>query len=291
MCWLAALRPNQDFTEEQFHNAYDSNSHGSGFAYNQNGKIYIEKGFTTFKSFYEAYSKIDKTCSRLVHHRFATGGEHNETNSHPFEVVKDKLCFAHNGIISGFPSTKEHSDTYLFTEKIIKPLISNRWRLIHQWHVCWLLGESIGTNKLAFLDCQGAFIIINSQQGYFERDGEVWISGKAHEYGGYKRKQNKTNFHMWQDDDDGATIPVNQSTSLVLNGETYMQWLTRHYLTYVEKKKQKVNSCNGCDSNVANSSDDNNISDNVSAPDNVVEANFTMVEEKDERSKESSYEV
>lgn len=247
MCWIGALKSGHELTEDQLNNAFCSNSHGSGFAYNLDGKLIISKGYMSFDEFYQAYKKVGDGVSRVIHHRFATGGAHNEENCHPFEVVKNKLCFAHNGIISSFSPTAEFSDTHLFCDKIVRPLIGNRAKLIREWYIRWLLTESVGSNKLVFLDYQGEFVIINPQQGYLEKDGAVWFSSKSHEYssrrgsGGvrYYPARNARSI-MWGDDTESVDKSTNyQVTSAINREETYPEWLMRHYLEYVRKKEEE----------------------------------------------------
>ena len=123
MCWIGSFPKGVDLTEQEFKNAARYNNDGSGFAYARDGKLFVEKGFMTFDEFYDAYKKIGTDVPRIVHHRMGSGGGKNAENCHPF-VVNEDICFAHNGTLSGFNSTATQSDTNLFNDAIVKPLLA-----------------------------------------------------------------------------------------------------------------------------------------------------------------------
>jgi predicted glutamine amidotransferase len=134
MCWIALFTAGKNLNKEKLQNAWDENNDGGGFMYAENKKLFVEKGFVDFESFYEAYSKVDINISRVIHFRKVSSGKENAENCHPF-YVNDGLAFCHNGTIFGIKdylndAEKDFSDTYLFNEKILKPLVKNNCNII-----------------------------------------------------------------------------------------------------------------------------------------------------------------
>lgn len=155
---------------------YDSNPDGAGFMYAENKKLHIEKGFFSFKSFYNAY-RIHAHKKAVLHFRIKTHGKIDTTNCHPFSV-NNSIGFVHNGIISGFGDSN-HSDTIGFNHGVLQPLV-NKWGnlALFQDPLKDLIESRIGYSKLIFLDRHGNHNIFNEAKGIWD-DG-VWYSNNSY---------------------------------------------------------------------------------------------------------------
>jgi len=185
MCIIIAKPQHKQLTEETLKNCFDNNSDGAGFAYAKDSKLYIKKGFFTLEEFLEAYNDYQELPC-LLHFRIATHGNIDKERCHPFRL-DDELCVAHNGVLRAFTPNKKSpdSDTLVFLDAIVKPLIERDRDLLHVPAFQRLLEETIGYNKLAFLNNYGKFTIINKSAGKEEDD--VWFSNTTYKFKKHKK--------------------------------------------------------------------------------------------------------
>ena len=190
MC-IAIMNPsNVTLKKKVIKNCWDNNYNGAGllFVNQQTGKLDTFKELTNFDKYYDAYTNIRKNHKEstiILHFRIATHGGVTESNCHPF-IVDDTLGFVHNGIISGVPDSKEHSDTYMFNEHILKRLPKD---FIYNDVIKDLIGDYIGYSKLVFLDVNNDHHIIGEEKGIWDLGG-CWFSNSSYkevdyyDYGG-----------------------------------------------------------------------------------------------------------
>lgn len=103
----------------------------------------------------------------LVHLRMTTHGDNSHENTHPFEIIENRLYMMHNGIISvDAPRHLKRSDTRVVVEDYLKPLVTKPGRL-HNPGIRNFIQNLIGTssNRLAFLDEQGNVTFFNKNLG------------------------------------------------------------------------------------------------------------------------------
>ena len=112
-------------------NCWDANPHGAGYAIAYKGRVYIRKGFMTWRKFVNNvdFDALEKYAC-VFHFRFATHGSQSPGNCHPFPVTGDlkekeirtDVAIAHNGVIQNVTIEKEdYSDTMAYIEKAIRP--------------------------------------------------------------------------------------------------------------------------------------------------------------------------
>lgn len=172
MCLIVTSSKGNLPDQEDMENALNQNSHGFGYVY-----LHPEKGLIGNKWLYASkeivWAAFEEMSGMpyLAHFRLATHGDKSHSNTHPFEVVKDQLYVAHNGIIDIATPNPKYSDTWHFVEKFLKPrgleILSEKSQAGLSLH----LGFS---NKLAFLDSTGKVTLINETQGHWYKD--VWYS-------------------------------------------------------------------------------------------------------------------
>jgi predicted glutamine amidotransferase len=167
-------------TADQFKTAWGNNPHGGGLVYlNRANKMVVRKTQKSWEHFYEIYldAKDEAPDSHfIVHFRWATHGAKNTENTHPFKV-RHGLYFAHNGIISGYGSGQEKSDTRDFNDRILKQLPDN-FHLNKDF--IEMLSDHIGLgNKFVFLDDLNQYAVVNENQGQWLKGN--WYSNRSHE--------------------------------------------------------------------------------------------------------------
>lgn len=187
MCLLIYKNNNVIIPEDHLKEAFDNNSHGAGFTVrmvNEAGQGYLhrERGFFKYADFIEAYRSFAPNQG-IVHFRLATAGKKDEANCHPFEV-NPAVHMGHNGIISIAQSvSKDYSDTWHYNELVCKPMydLNNDgfWtcRALH-----FLLDQSIGSSKLAFLHEDGRYLLINEEAGHWDDtvNPQIWYSNDSY---------------------------------------------------------------------------------------------------------------
>ena len=179
MCILMLQDKKQKVTEQEFRNSWISNNDGVGYAFLKDEQIQIKK-FMKLNPFLNEIkkdvSKFGNVSPFLIHFRYTTHGLTNLDNCHPFRVNDDSV-FGHNGCISSVDDDDEKSDTRMFNEQVLKELPS-KW----MWNpsICKLVADSIGNSKLAFLNSDGTFKIINESFGKWDKHRKIWFSNNSH---------------------------------------------------------------------------------------------------------------
>lgn len=170
MCLAIVTKPESKLSdiENSIRLAWDSNPHGSGFAYANDGAVEIESGFMTVDALIErlnvAFVEYSSSSSFLIHLRFTSAGETGIDNCHPFKV--GNYAMIHNGTVNKFVIAKDKkSDTAYMAEYLSK--LPDGW--VDNIGYIELVEDMIGTSKVALLDKYGAAVILNDS---------MWIEDK-----------------------------------------------------------------------------------------------------------------
>lgn len=194
MCMLIFQKEGKRITKEQALRFKSANPDGFGLMYVENTNLVIYKSLD-FEDFFAEYltrcNLIGNKTPMVLHFRAGSSGYISLDNCHPF-FSSETVGFAHNGVMTEFSGDKEFSDTYMFNEKIVKPIVND---LFTCPETTILLKEFIGTyNKLVFLNNKKEFLIINEEEGVWLDD--IWFSNKWGVHTGssyYYYKKDKTN--------------------------------------------------------------------------------------------------
>jgi hypothetical protein len=159
-----------------------------------------------------------------LHFRFATNGNTNKGNSHPFQILSKQhgddrdMWLMHNGAQLPTPMIDDDkSDTHQFIKWVLKPQLMNNPDLLLNHEYTDMLAEQIGTDKFLFLDDKSKeFTIINAEQG--KQNDDMWLSNtySLEPTGGYALnrdykydfdtdtmvKNDTVNSYNYYDDDD-----------------------------------------------------------------------------------------
>ena len=181
MCLLVLQKEGSTLTYKELSNSNDANPDGIGYSFVNNDKL-ITKKFRNFKKFVSGYdtdtAMYGSDSPFLLHFRLATHGSNKGVdNVHPFKV-RDDLVFAHNGVISNVSDSKHYSDTQMFNKEILQQLKPNFLKSIV---LIKLIEEFVSGSKLAFLNEDRSFNIINESAGHWNEEKTIWFSNRGYE--------------------------------------------------------------------------------------------------------------
>ena len=182
MC-IAILKPAEKIlTKRVLKTCFHNNPDGAGFAIasKRARSVIIKKGFFSFRKFWHSFREYQKRGeAMLIHFRVATSGKIDGENCHPWRVDKDHALIHNGNLESKLELKHEHvSDTGLFVECILQPILVQSPDMWQDSAFKWMLEESMGTNnKVVIINSQGEYFIFNEKQGDWE-DG-CWFSNKT----------------------------------------------------------------------------------------------------------------
>lgn len=238
MCIAIVKLKDKSIPKETLEICSKNNPDGCGFAYSDNGKVYIKK-FMDFETFYEEYSKVENKSTMLIHFRIATHGKVETKNCHPFKL-NNRMALIHNGVISGYGDKDKKTDTQDFIDKVIGNI---SWKMWKNPSFIELVNNAIGYSKLCILDVDGNHFIVGEEKGEWV-DG-VWFSNKS-----YKPKEIKPKTTC-------AKQYYNQGSLWDMYGEeSYDDWYNRTLSTQKELETpdtscKVVYKCKKCGNEVA----------------------------------------
>lgn len=159
-------------------NGYASNPHSWGFAAIKDGTLVAVHGTSPFEEFRAAFEPYSD-CQAIIHFRWATHGNRDLDNCHPF-FVADDLAFIHNGIVNiECDVNKAMSDTWHFNELVCKPAHERDRDFFMRNDVQYTNELAHSGSKFVFLREDGTFWIWNQKSGVWETDGH-WYSNSGY---------------------------------------------------------------------------------------------------------------
>ena len=184
MCLIIQANKPQVITNNMMNCAYLNNDDGFGLMFANNGKVHVQKigkpkSFKAITKVWDSYKNLDTPIG--VHFRFNTNGASSKSMSHPFQILSTQengrdLWVMHNGPQLPTPMIdNDKSDTHQFIKWILKPQLVNAPDLLYNNDWQEKLGDTIGSDKLLFLDSKTEeFTIINEQEG--KQTDDMWLS-------------------------------------------------------------------------------------------------------------------
>ena len=173
MC-LAVLIPKDSILSKEYaQNGFSNNREGAGFAYIEDGKVKIEKGFFDFEDFWKAFEAVQSKNSeaKLVHFRIATCGKVCAANCHPWKL-NDSAALIHNGSFTEFQSDGERiSDTGLFVERVLLPIFSKYKKPLPNKGLSWMMEKIILGQRVAVL-----YTTVNGMVGWMRFAPQLWTT-------------------------------------------------------------------------------------------------------------------
>jgi len=236
MC-IIIFSPNGDIPKKNLSGSLDNNKDGWGIMWPENGKLQVLNGMGKGE-FFRHWKWAGKIKSpKVFHARIGTSGNTDLDNCHPFFIPKHgQLAVAHNGIIHRQSAAGPLSDTRNFVNNVLAHLPDGFYKqeVYHE-----LLGDYIGSGKLAFMDGEGKVYIVNEQAGYWF--GGLWYSNCSYRY----YKTSSIGFKGHQSASTAVEIipkqPTTASTGLYDNQHSPPCQLPEYYKNIVIKPKEESN--------------------------------------------------
>jgi len=183
MCLIIKSDNASELKQNLLTSAYHNNSDGFGGMFLADGKIqtfkHLPKTEGDVVSLWDKYK--DMKIPMGLHFRFTTNGGTNKSNCHPFEVLNMKqhnrsIWVMHNGPQLPTPMIDvDKSDTHQYVKWVLRPMLAHNPELLYNSDWRDMIEESIGSDKLLFLDgSNGKFTIINEDHG--EVVDNMWLS-------------------------------------------------------------------------------------------------------------------
>ena len=183
MCLIIKSDNASELKANLLKSAYSNNSDGFGGMFLADGKIqtfkHLPKTEADVVSLWDKYK--DMKIPMGLHFRFTTNGGTNRSNCHPFEVLNMKqhnrsIWVMHNGPQLPTPMIDvDKSDTHQYVKWVLRPMLAHNPELLYNSDWRDMIEESIGSDKLLFLDgSNGKFTIINEDHG--ETMDNMWLS-------------------------------------------------------------------------------------------------------------------
>jgi len=177
MCLIVVKQPEAFITRKHLKRCFTANNDGAGFMCADNNKLYVHKGFMSFRPFYKTFREQERAfpdSAFVLHFRInATGGVSRE-NTHPFSV-NDDLAIVHNGVVSSLGSVYVN-DTFIFATQILSRLPKD---FLNNTDIKEVI-ENIAIvthSKFVFMDNKGRVTIFNESAGYWEDN--MWFSNTS----------------------------------------------------------------------------------------------------------------
>lgn len=155
-------------TLETLRNCWDTNSHGWGIMFADQGVVHTDRGMD-WPSFEAAYARLDGK-ELGIHFRIRTHGATNVENTHPFQVLDPEwgagdVWLMHNGIIKTDEVDKGYSDTWHYARYELAPILYEAPGLLKVEPFLRHLEDRVGYSKLLILDGDGQFTTIGAHKG------------------------------------------------------------------------------------------------------------------------------
>jgi len=173
MCFLIASPEGKIPKQKYLKRAEIDNSDGWGIAYKNTDKnsITIHKGINP--GGWRKYLYATKGQPYILHFRFATSGDIDTKNCHPF-VCNGIGVLAHNGIINIKLTDPSKSDTWHFTKELENDVRKNKLDISDKETIKFLEMYVGSSNKISIMQYNGNIIILNQQAGHWKKG--IWYS-------------------------------------------------------------------------------------------------------------------
>lgn len=160
MCVIINLPKNVSLPYSILQAGYENNPDGWGIMAMVDGILTVVKEKSDFNAFKKAWRDFRPDTDRAIHFRWATHGETDTANCHPFPVTPD-LFMMHNGIIRTVEVDKKMSDSWNFaTHDLGQPEIINSYGpdAIERPDFKKMVEDCTTGSRLLFMDTKGRIL-------------------------------------------------------------------------------------------------------------------------------------
>ncbi len=171
MCVIIHKPAEKVISEKDCRGAFQTNRDGFGFMYFDKAKAKIVANKAVFKDIDKVLQVMDALSAFEVayHFRIKTHGSICDTQCHPFRVLNKEehgqdIYMMHNGVISGQKGEVGESDTQMFVNGVLRPMLAENPDMIKtRMFKSWVEHEVGGGNRLLFMYGDGKTVRINDR--------------------------------------------------------------------------------------------------------------------------------
>jgi hypothetical protein len=179
MCWIGYCPPGKTPSRETLLSAIDQNPDGAGWSMRTPNGLEVVRALDdsyAVSSFLRARAIWPETHA-VFHARYATHGEKDESNVHPFTVPGHAWSMAHNGMLplSDGPFGSGRSDSRILAEDILSQMTWEDLKNERDTMEWWLQGDKVVILTGEKRPTGGPVIIYNENRGTWKSDG-IWHS-------------------------------------------------------------------------------------------------------------------
>ena len=151
MCLIIHRPKDRTIPQDWLDNAMIANPDGWGIMASDGTKLHVARGMT-HKGFPKALKRFKKQ-EVFIHFRFATHGNIDVENCHPFTILNGQFAVMHNGVINIDTSEcNDRSDTWHYANRFIAPMLEHDPTALSCPKFSDVIGKHVGTgNKLVIL--------------------------------------------------------------------------------------------------------------------------------------------
>lgn len=254
---LASYAFGKKLTRDEFDSAAKINDDGIGFAFNENGSLFVKKGFESVDLAFEYYQTIPENSSVLVHFRKSSAGSLIPENLHPFTFDNENpnVAWILNGTVKDCVfKDSDKSDCFVLNQIIMENLHKLNPAFYKSFAFKKLIESYIGNAKLAMINNLGEIFIFNESLGTWDDtvNKKTWFSNMlwkkntvsmlpAPDYSKYNGSSKKHKFHKKYPNNPDAFAKKNDDSKkkYFLTGDPFYQELSLAQIQTLKSKYRK----------------------------------------------------
>lgn len=226
MCIIIDSPVGSNICEADLRGTVDHNSDGIGYMYKHpvTGEFIVEHKLLPYTlrgedEFVKLFQDL-KNVHVVFHLRFMTKGSISVENCHPYPVLNKEehgteVWMMHNGTIASMPEDGDKSDSLIFTETIIRPMLAKNPSLMFEPCFHELVEGYIGSNnRLLLMNDEGKIVRLGkwtTRGNCIVSNDYAWGYSRSSTYGGANwgtnynlpdKKATPPAANIFNDDDD-----------------------------------------------------------------------------------------
>lgn len=210
MCIIAYAKQNIEFNACELINCWNNNPDGAGVMWLDEKGVHIKKGLMTLNDTLAVVLSLPTNTERVVHFRWATDGEVNKSNCHPFAVGDEyntdtttDWAFAHNGILKDYltGASAKYSDTMRMSFELLQKQDGKLTKKVIDYLI------STGSKFVFFNVNQGT---VNIGVNVVSPDSKVLYSNYGYTNNGYGYTDWGYDYDDWYNDTPIRVEPVTE---------------------------------------------------------------------------------
>ncbi len=137
MCIILSCSPYVRPDDALIDTCWAGNPDGGGYMWADGDTVHVSKGYMALRDYQRALADVPAGVPLVLHMRIGTSGGYGPGATHPYPVCRDMgtlhaldvdcpVGIAHNGVLTGVPTSATMSDTQSYIRDVVAPLASRR---------------------------------------------------------------------------------------------------------------------------------------------------------------------